>query len=44
MLNKESAFWQSTANIKLNEVQQQAVVTTEGALLLLAAPSGKRQQ
>lgn len=38
MLNKESAFWQSTENIKLNEVQQQAVVTTEGALLLLAAP------
>ena len=42
MLNKESAFWQSTATIKLNEVQKQAVAMTEGALLLLAAPgSGK---
>ena len=38
MLNKESAFWQSTATIKLNEVQKQAVAMTEGELLLLAAP------
>ena len=42
MLEKEIAFWERQKHIKLNEVQKQAVINSEGALLLLATPgSGK---
>ena len=42
MLEKEIAFWERQKHIKLNEVQKQAVINSEGAVLLLATPgSGK---
>ena len=44
MHTKEDIFWgkQKERGVVLNEVQQQAVVNTDGALLLLASPgSGK---